>query len=192
MYFLFSSFCTWLVSVKVLHMLWKTVPDLSFSLGFPCSPVGKQSACYKPVIHVNVWQKPPQYCKVINWKKKRTCLKYRRPGFDSLGQEDPWRRKWQPTPVFLPGKPHGQRSLAGYSPWGCKSQTDDLVTKPPPPLIRLVCFPPHSQLLTDGWFWCLTILPSFHSLEDLYGEEGCSLAMWWLFFSRMILGLYSK
>ena len=27
-------------------------------------------------------------------------------------------RKWQPTPVFLPGKTHGQRSLAGYSPWG--------------------------------------------------------------------------
>ena len=38
----------------------------------------------------------------------------------SLGQEDPWRRKWQPTPVFLPGKSHGQRSLVGYSPWGCK------------------------------------------------------------------------
>ena len=32
----------------------------------------------------------------------------------------PWRREWQPTPVFLPGKPHGQRSLAGYSPWVCK------------------------------------------------------------------------
>ena len=32
----------------------------------------------------------------------------------------PWRRKWQSTPVFLPGKSHGQRSLAGYSPWGCK------------------------------------------------------------------------
>ena len=30
------------------------------------------------------------------------------------------RRKWQPTPVFLAGKSHGQRSLAGYSPWGCK------------------------------------------------------------------------
>ena len=38
----------------------------------------------------------------------------------SLGWEDPWRRKWQPTPVFLPGEFHGQRSLAGYSPWGCK------------------------------------------------------------------------
>ena len=32
----------------------------------------------------------------------------------------PWRRKWQPTPVFLPGKSHGQRSLVDYSPWGCK------------------------------------------------------------------------
>ena len=31
-----------------------------------------------------------------------------------------WRRKWQPTPVFLPGKSHWQRSLAGYHPWGCK------------------------------------------------------------------------
>ena len=44
----------------------------------------------------------------------------------SLGQEDPWRRKWQPTPVFLPGKPHGQRSLAGYIPWGCKRVRHDL------------------------------------------------------------------
>ena len=32
----------------------------------------------------------------------------------------PWRRKWQPTPVFLPGESHGQRSLVGYSPQGRK------------------------------------------------------------------------
>ena len=32
----------------------------------------------------------------------------------------PWRREWQPTPVVLPGESHGQRSLAGYSPWGHK------------------------------------------------------------------------
>ena len=38
----------------------------------------------------------------------------------SLGGEDPWRRKWQPTPVLLPGKSQGRRSLIGYSPWGCK------------------------------------------------------------------------
>ena len=37
-----------------------------------------------------------------------------------LGLEDPWRRAWQPTPVFLPGESHGQRSLVGYSPWGHK------------------------------------------------------------------------
>ena len=36
------------------------------------------------------------------------------------GSKIPWRRKWQPTPVFLPGDSYGQRSLAGYSPWGCK------------------------------------------------------------------------
>ena len=35
----------------------------------------------------------------------------------------PWRSKWQPTPVFSPGKSHGQRNLAGYSPWGHKSWT---------------------------------------------------------------------
>ena len=32
----------------------------------------------------------------------------------------PWRREWLPTPVFLPGEFHGQRSLVGYSPWGHK------------------------------------------------------------------------
>ena len=38
----------------------------------------------------------------------------------SLGWEDPWRRKWQPTLVFLPGKFQGQRTLVGYSPLGHK------------------------------------------------------------------------
>ena len=41
-------------------------------------------------------------------------------GFNPWVGNIPWRRKWQPTPVFLPGESHGQRSLAGYSPWGCK------------------------------------------------------------------------
>ena len=36
----------------------------------------------------------------------------------SLGWEVPWRRKWKPTTVFLPGEFHGQRSLVGYSPCG--------------------------------------------------------------------------
>ena len=47
----------------------------------------------------------------------------------SLGQEDPRRRKWQSTPVFLPEKSHEQRSLTGYSPWGCKDSdsTEQLI-----------------------------------------------------------------
>ena len=48
----------------------------------------------------------------------------------SLGWEDPWRRKWQPTPVFVPGESHGQRALVGYSPRGCKESdtTEQLTT----------------------------------------------------------------
>ena len=38
----------------------------------------------------------------------------------SLGQEDPLEKGWLPTSVFWPGEFHGQRSLADYSPWGCK------------------------------------------------------------------------
>ena len=41
-----------------------------------------------------------------------------RPMFYSCVRKIPWRRKWQPTPVFLPGEFHRQRSLVGYSPWG--------------------------------------------------------------------------
>ena len=45
----------------------------------------------------------------------------RRPSFDPWVGKLPWRRKWQPTQVFLPGESQGQRSLVGYSPWGHKA-----------------------------------------------------------------------
>ena len=44
----------------------------------------------------------------------------------------PGRSRWQPTSVLLPGKSQAQRSLVGYSPWGCKTVRHDLATKPPP------------------------------------------------------------
>ena len=47
-------------------------------------------------------------------------LQFRRPRFNPWGGKIPWRREWLPTPAFLPGEPHGQRSLVGYSPWGRK------------------------------------------------------------------------
>ena len=52
--------------------------------------------------------------------QKLKCLPAKRPGFDPWVGKIPWRRKWQPTPVFLPGESHGWRSLVGYSPWGRK------------------------------------------------------------------------
>ena len=61
----------------------------------------------------------------------------------------PWIRKWQPTPVFLPGKSHGQRNLAGYSTWGCKRAGHDLATE---------------QQTKCG--------------DEVCGEEGCSIILW--------------
>ena len=60
---------------------------------------------------------------------KESAYQCRRPPFLPWVGKIPWRRARQPTPVFLPGKSHGQRSLAGYSPWCCKRVGDDLVTE---------------------------------------------------------------
>ena len=69
------------------------------------------------------------YQKVKKKKKKQKTLKITSmvaqtgkdlPVFDPWVGKIPWRRQWQPTPVLLPEEFHGQRSLAGYSPWGFK------------------------------------------------------------------------
>ena len=51
---------------------------------------------------------------------KESACQCRRHEFYPWVRKIPWRRKWQPTPVFLLGKSHGQKSLVGYSPWGHK------------------------------------------------------------------------
>ena len=55
----------------------------------------------------------------------RVCLQCGRPEFDPWLRKIPWRRARQPTPAFLSGEAHGQRSLAGYSPWGSKESDMD-------------------------------------------------------------------
>ena len=50
----------------------------------------------------------------------RICLQCRRCTFNPWIWKIPWRREWQPTPVFLPRESHGQRRVVGYSPWGHK------------------------------------------------------------------------
>ena len=53
-------------------------------------------------------------------RRQRVHLQCRRLRFNPCVRKIPWRRPWQPTPVFLPGESRGQRSLVGYSPWGRK------------------------------------------------------------------------
>ena len=70
---------------------------------FPCGASGKEPAC--------------------QWRR---C---QRPGFNPWVGKFPCRRKWQPTPAFLPGESHGQRSLVAYSPWSCKESYTTEVTE---------------------------------------------------------------
>ena len=64
---------------------------------------------------------------------KETTSQCRRHRFDSWIGKIPWSRKWQPTPIFLPGESHGERSLADYSPWDHKRVGPNLVPTPPAP-----------------------------------------------------------
>ena len=64
---------------------------------------------------------PSSYFGFPWWLRQyRIRLQCGRPGFNPWFGKIPWRREWQAIPVSLPGEFHGQRSLAGYSPWGCK------------------------------------------------------------------------
>ena len=66
------------------------------------------------------------------------CRRCKRHWFDHWVGKIPWRRKWQPTPVFSPGESHGQRSLAGYSPRG-RGESD--TTEPAFTSSALTCLP---------------------------------------------------
>ena len=64
--------------------------------------------------------KPNNYYTAWRLNGKESTCQCRRCEFDPWIGRIPWRRKWQPTPVFLPRKSHGQRSQANYSPWSHK------------------------------------------------------------------------
>ena len=93
----------------------------------------------------------PNFCKpctnfwLPRWLRgKESACQCRRHRFDPWVGKIHWKRKWQPTPVFLPGKVHGQRSLAGCSPRDCKESglTEQLSTNPVLPS------------LTSSWEFC--------------------------------------
>ena len=60
------------------------------------------------------------------------CRRHKKCRFDPWVRKSLWRRKWLATPVFSPGKSHGQRSLAGYSPWGLTESDTTEYTHPLP------------------------------------------------------------
>ena len=82
----------------------------------------------------------------------RICLQCGRPGFDPWVGKVPWSRKWQPTPVFLSWKSHGQRSLVDYSPLGCK------------------------ELDTTAWLILFIICWTFANIKDSFLPFG---KLWW-------------
>ena len=67
-----------------------------------------------------IWLSPQEQLRASQMVQLQRIGKHKRPGFDPGVRKIPWKRKQQPSPVFLPGKFHGQRSLVGYSPWGHK------------------------------------------------------------------------
>ena len=100
--------CYWLVHRKLLisqeseHAVSHLESTNFYWLGLPkCS--GKESACQ--------------------------CRRPKRLRFDPWVRKIPWRRKWQPAPIFLPGESHVQRNLMGYSPWGRKRIRYDLAAE---------------------------------------------------------------
>ena len=107
-----------------------------WSQGFPGGAGGKEPACQ--------------------------CRRCKRRGFDLWIRKIPWRRVWQPTPASLPGEARGQRSLAGYSPWGGEVGHDWVTELLLHPLHPSPCF----QYSLVSFYSPLIDSPS-HSLENL-------------------------
>ena len=94
---------SWYAAVHVVTKSWTQLGDLTSTnkaLGLPRWINGKESICQCQRGRLSPWV-----------------------------QKFPWRRKWQPTPVFLPGKSPGQRRLAGYSSWAYKRVGHDFASK---------------------------------------------------------------
>ena len=95
---------------------WIWFSSTSIIMIHPCDFVKvKWKLCCTVLMHVKIT------CGLSRWLScKKICLPSRRCSFDTWIGEIPWRRKWQPTTVFLPGESHGQRRLVGCSPWSHK------------------------------------------------------------------------
>ena len=96
------------------------------------------------------------------------CRRSKREVFDPWVGKMPWQRAWQVTPIFLPGKSHGQRSLVGYSPGGHKRVSHDLATKQQQPFLNYGqnCEPLKSSLRVASMQTPSSEIPQFASLSS--------------------------
>ena len=98
----------------------------------------------------------------------KNLLAMQETGFDPWVKKIPWRRKWQPTPVFLPGESHGQKRLVAYHPWGWKEsdRTERLNNSFPGPWCPLslcfLCLPgTRSNLMASRYLMLLFVCVSY-------------------------------
>ena len=115
--FVYSAYCA---SIRFHFML--GITDLilrAFIITMSCS--------HKSLRNIVFWMNKCMYMLPLWLSSREAACQCRRHDFNPWVEKVPWRKKWQPTPVFLPEKSHGQRSLMDYSLWGCEHS--DLVTK---------------------------------------------------------------
>ena len=110
----------------LLRMSSLETPSCGWGVGLTRQPYGVVVTCFWATllnkklysILINLW---PLACNFANGKEPTCqCRRHKRHGLYLWVRKIPWRRKWQPIPVVLPGEIHGWRSLMGYSPWGHK------------------------------------------------------------------------
>ena len=91
---------------------------------------GSQEGCTQTFPKPLIWDLIGCLLRLPRWfSSKESTYQCKRHKFDPWAGKIPWRRKWQPTPVFLPGQFQGQRNLGSYSPWCQKRVGHNLVTK---------------------------------------------------------------
>ena len=131
-------------SIQVNHYGWNNCTHINYNIYiivFPGGASGKESACH--------------------------CRRHKRHQFNHWVRKIPWRRKWQPTPAFLPGESLGLRSLLGYSPWGHKRVRHDLAAKQQKYIVLFLFSLTLKVSFCHSFLHVLRSYPQFESLNPL-------------------------
>ena len=120
---------------------------------------------------------PPCIHELPSWLSSKEPACPCRCGFNPWVGKMPWRRKGQPAPVFLTEKSRGQRSLVGYSPWGCKRVWHDWVTEH---THKAHCFKTH--LFVNEHLDCFWIVSILNNAGNEYEGANITSISWFQLF----------